>query len=240
MSLPVAILSGGLATRLGSVARNTPKSLIRLGPDPFAVHQLRLLKKNGLTRVVFCIGHMGNMIAEELGDGKDWGMNLEYSQDGPDLLGTGGALRKALPLLGETFLVMNGDSYLDCDYAAVLDSYRDSGKPGLMTVFCNKNRWDRSNILYEDGKILKYSKRCVEPEMQHIDYGLGILSAGFLGVYPEKTAFDLETVYQDLLARDQLAGYEVTERFYEIGSPDGLRETQDHLQKHSLTWGDLE
>ena len=238
MNIAVAILAGGLATRLGSITEKIPKSLVQVDSDPFARHQLRLLKQNGLTRVVFCVGHMGERIVEALGDGRSLGMEVRYSFDGPTLLGTGGALRHALPLLGDAFFVLYGDSYLDCDYVAVEAAYRRSGKLGLMTVFCNNNCWDRSNVLFESGRIRCYDKKRASSEMQHIDYGLGVLSAGSLSPYPEHSSFDLETIYQDLLARDQLAGFEVKERFYEIGSPEGLKDTRDYLQKHSLTWGD--
>ena len=234
MSLPVAILAGGLATRLGPVTEKIPKSLIKIGSESFAVCQLRLLKKNGLTKVVFCIGHFGEKIVEELGDGRELGMDIRYSFDGPQLLGTGGALRKALPLLSDSFFVLYGDSYLDCDYASVESAYRRSEKLGMMTVFCNHNCWDKSNVLFEDGIIRRYDKKLRSPEMQHIDYGLGILNAKCMNPYPENSAFDLATIYQDLLAREQLAGFEVKERFYEIGSPDGLRETRDYLQRQSL------
>ena len=234
MSLPVAILAGGLATRLGSITKKIPKSLVEVGNIPFAYHQLCLLKKNNLTDVVFCVGYLGERIVEEIGDGKEMGMNIRYSFDGPKLLGTGGALKSALPLLGDTFFVLYGDSYLNCDYKAVEDKFRKSGKLGLMTVFCNRNLWDQSNVLYLNGSIQRYDKKMKSPDMQHIDYGLGILEAEVLSAYVENSEFDLETIYQDLLIRDQLAGFEVSERFYEIGSPTGLMETREYLQKQTL------
>jgi prepilin-type processing-associated H-X9-DG protein len=234
MTFPVAILAGGLATRLGSITEKIPKSLVEIGSEPFAIHQLRLLKKNGLTKVVFCIGYLGEKIVQIIGDGKSLGMDIRYSFDGPKLLGTGGALRKALPLLGDCFFVLYGDSYLDCDYAATAATFRRSGKSGLMTVFCNRNCWDKSNVLFCDGSIQRYDKKLVSPEMQHIDYGLGIFKSEVLRAYSEDAAFDLETVYQDLLKENQLAGYEVAERFYEIGSPAGLTETREYLQKQLL------
>jgi N-acetyl-alpha-D-muramate 1-phosphate uridylyltransferase len=234
MSLTVAILAGGLATRLGTITEKIPKSLLRMGSNSFAAFQLRLLKKNGLLKVVFCVGHLGEKIIEEIGDGRRLGMEIHYSFDGSKLLGTGGALRKALPLLSDSFFVLYGDSYLDCDYAAVEASYCKSGKLGMMTVFCNQNYWDKSNVLFKDGIIRRYDKRLRSPEMQHIDYGLGILSAKCVNEYPENSTLDLETIYQDLLARDQLAGFEVKERFYEIGSSDGLKETREYLQQQPL------
>jgi N-acetyl-alpha-D-muramate 1-phosphate uridylyltransferase len=229
MSLPVAILAGGIATRLGSLAKGTPKALIDIAGRPFAAHQLELLKKNGIEKVVFCVGHLGDRIQAALGDGSDFGLKVEYAFDGPKLLGTGGALRQALPLLGQSFFVLYGDSYLDCDYAEIEAYFTAIGKPGLMTLFHNKNRWDRSNIVFRDGVISRYDKTHSRPDMEYIDYGLGILRAEVLQVYPEGTRLDLETVYQGLIARGLLSGFVATRRFYEIGSLQGLDETRQHL-----------
>ena len=124
---------------------------------------------------------------------------------------------------------MYGDSYLDCDLRAIERAFRASGQPALMTVFGNANRWDASNVLFENGRIVRYDKRHRTPDMQHIDYGLGIVSAMALEPYPPGEPFDLATVYQDLANQGRLAAYEVTSRFYEIGSPDGLEETRAHL-----------
>jgi len=225
----VAILAGGLATRLRPITETIPKVLVDVAGKPFAEHQLALLRRNGITRAVFCVGHMGERVREALGDGRRHGMEIEYSFDGPKLLGTGGALRNALPLLGEAFLVIYGDTYLDCDYAAVERAYLESGKAGLMTVFRNVNRWDSSNVVFRDGRILRYDKRERTPDMEHIDYGLGAFRAEAIALYAADRSLDLETVYRDLLARGELAAYEVSRRFYEIGSPEGLDETRNHL-----------
>ena len=231
MSLPVAILAGGLGTRLGNVSLRTPKSLIEVAGKPFVEHQLALLRHNGLTKIVFCVGHLGQVTEAALSDGSQWGVRLRYSYDGPTLLGTGGALRRALPFLGEAFFILYGDSYLECDYSRIEAMFLASGKPGLMTVYRNQDRWDRSNVLFQEGRILRYDKEDRTPQMQHIDYGIGILQADVLATYPSDRNFDLETVYQDLVAKDQLAGFEVKERFYEIGSPAGLVETRLYLNK---------
>ena len=231
MSLPVAILAGGLAARLRPLTERIPKSLVEVAGKPFAVHQLELLRRHGLTDVVFCVGYLGEQVQAALGDGHRWGMNLQYVFDGPTLLGTGGALRRALPWLGEAFVVMYGDSYLDCDYTAVEHSFRASGKLGLMTVFHNANQWDRSNVLYVERQILRYDKRNPTPDMQHIDYGVGAFRAQAFDAYPEGQSLDLATVYQHLLAQGQLTGFEVAQRFYEIGSPAGLEETRRYLSQ---------
>jgi len=229
MSLPIAILAGGLATRLRPLTEHIPKSLIQVAGKPFAVHQIELLRQNNITQIVLCVGYLGEQIQATLGDGRRWGVRLTYVFDGPTLLGTGGALRRARPWLGEAFLVMYGDSYLECDYAAVERAFLSSGKLGLMTVFRNDDQWDRSNVLFHEGRIVRYDKRQRVPEMQHIDYGLGALRAQALDAYPEGTVLDLATIYQDLITRDELAGFEVTRRFYEIGSETGLKETQQYL-----------
>ncbi len=232
---PVAILAGGLATRLLPVTEKIPKALIKIADEPFLAHQLRLLKSAGLRKAVLCVGYRGEMIESELGDGSSCGMELTYSFDGAELLGTGGSLRKALPLLGERFLVLYGDSYLPIDYAAPARFFVASGKPGLMTVFRNEGRWDRSNVSFEDGAIKAYSKKEQTPDMHYIDYGLGVLAASALSRWPAGQAFDLADVYQDLIGRQALAGYEVRERFYEIGSPEGLAELDALLRKRQLS-----
>jgi N-acetyl-alpha-D-muramate 1-phosphate uridylyltransferase len=229
MNLPVAILAGGLATRMGSITQKMPKALLDIAGRPFAERQLDLLKSHGIARAVFCVGHFGEQIESALGDGGRLGMHLAYSYDGPQLLGTGGALRRALPLLGEAFLVLYGDSYLDCPYERIERALGTSGKPALMTVCHNENRWDKSNILFQDGRIILYDKKNRTPEMQHIDYGLGAFRAEALAGYPDDCNFDLERVYRDLLAKDLLAGFEVSERFYEIGSAAGLEELRNYF-----------
>lgn len=229
MSLPVAILAGGLATRLRPLTEKIPKVLVEVAGKPFAVHQLELLRRHGLTRVVFCVGYLGEIVQTTVGDGCRFGMDVSCVFDGPMLLGTGGALRRALPLLGEAFFVVYGDAYLQCDYAVVEQAFWDSGKLGLMTVFRNANQWDSSNILFRDGRIERYDKRHRTTDMQHIDYGVGVLRAPVFDPYPSDMPIDLATIYQDLLASDQLAAYEVHQRFYEIGSLAGLEETRCYL-----------
>jgi NDP-sugar pyrophosphorylase family protein len=232
MSLPVVVLAGGLATRLGPLAEGTPKILIDVAGRPFAEHQLDLLARAGITDVVYCIGHHGDQVVAALGDGSRWGMRFRFVPDGPKLLGTGGAIRQTLPYVGPEFFVMYGDSYLDCDYAAIEQTFRASGKAGLMTVFRNDDRFDRSNVEFSDGQIVVYDKRNRTPAMRHIDYGLGVLTAGAFeartaaGAETPGDAFDLADVYQYLVARGELAGYEVSTRFYEIGSPEGLADTR--------------
>lgn len=232
---PVAILAGGLATRLRPITEKIPKALIHIADQPFLAHQLRLLRRAGIRKVVLCLGYRGELIEQEFGDGSIQGMKLSYSFDGPELLGTGGALKKAVPLLGQRFFVLYGDSYLPIDYTAPARSFLASRKLGLMTVFRNEGRWDTSNVWFEDGAIRSYSKKERTPAMKHIDYGLGILDSVALAGRPEGTPFDLADVYRDLIARNELAGYEVAERFYEIGSSEGLAELDAMLRSQQLS-----
>jgi NDP-sugar pyrophosphorylase family protein len=226
---PVALLAGGLATRLRPITQTIPKALIEVAGRPFIDHQLDLLRHNGIRRVVLCLGHLGEQIERHLGDGAARGLELRYSFDGPILLGTGGALRRALPLLGDAFWVLYGDSYLDVDYRAVLDRFASSGKLGLMTALRNDDRWDRSNLVFRDGRPVCYSKRAVTPEMHHIDYGISLLRRETILRLPADRPSDLADLFTELVAEGQMAGFEVTHRFYEIGSPRGLEETQRYL-----------
>lgn len=228
--MPVAILAGGLATRLRPITEKVPKILVEVAGEPFFSHQLRLLRDAGLRRLVLCVGYRGEMVVERYGDGRDWGVFIDYSFDGPHLLGTGGALIRALPKLGDAFYVLYGDSYLPIDYANVGRAFLTAGKAGLMTVYQNEGNFDTSNVWFADGSIVVYDKKRVLPEMRHIDYGLGVLRASALGRYPRETVVDLATVYADLVAENQLAGHEVAQRFYEIGSHRGLEELDSLLR----------
>jgi len=224
--LPVAILSGGLGTRLYPMTERIPKALIEIDGEPFLAHQLRLLRARGLERVVLCIGQHGECIREYAGGGARFGLAIEYSCDGPALLGTAGAVRHALPVLGDAFFVMYGDSYLPCSYREVAQAFRAAGQPGLMTVYRNEGRWDTSNVEFAEGRILAYDKKNRTARMQHIDYGLGVFSRA---AFEDAPHADLAEVYRDLLRRNQLAAFEVYERFYEIGSFDGIAELSRHL-----------
>jgi NDP-sugar pyrophosphorylase family protein len=226
---PAAILAGGLATRLRPTTETIPKALIEIRGEPFLAHQLRLLNRSGIERIVLCIGYRGEQIQQYASNGSRFGVHLEYSYDGPRLLGTAGALRQALTMLGESFFVLYGDSYLPCDYRAIEQTFLDSGKLGVMTVFRNEGKWDTSNVEFSDGRLLAYDKGSRTPRMRHIDYGLGVFRSAAFAALSDGQPYDLATLYQDLLARDELAGYEVRERFYEVGSFAGIRELEEFL-----------
>lgn len=233
--VPVAILAGGLATRMRPWTEKIPKSLLPVAGEPFLAHQLRLLRRQGIQRAVLCIGYLGEMIQKEFGDGSDWGVALEYAFDGPVLLGTGGALKRALSRLGPEFFVLYGDSYLPIAWGPVWERFRDSGRSGLMTVYENHGKYDTSNVVFQEGGIAVYDKKARLPAMKHIDYGLSLFKASVFEAYPADQPFDLATVMGDLVARQDLAGFEVPERFYEIGSPSGLTELATLLQKKPET-----
>ncbi len=228
---PVAILAGGLATRLRPITQKIPKSLIEIDGEPFLGHQLRMLAGQGIVRVTLCIGHLGEMLQDYAGDGSRFGIELTYSPDGPQLRGTAGAVEQARPMLGGTFFVLYGDSYLPCDYRAVQRAFEQSGKAALMTVNHNRDLGDASNVRFEDGRILEYNKRDRSAEMQHIDYGLGVFRAAAFDSVPKQGACDLADLYQKLLAEGSLAGFEVDQRFYEIGSFQGIEELSAYLRE---------
>jgi NDP-sugar pyrophosphorylase family protein len=233
LNIPVAILAGGLATRLRPVTEKIPKSLLPVAGRPFLAHQLELLHARGIRRAVLCLGHLGEMIQREFGDGSEFGVQLDYSFDGPKLLGTGGAIKRALPLLGDEFFVLYGDSYLPVEYQPIAEFFRRSGKLGCMTVYRNEGRYDTSNVVFRDGEIAVYDKKKRSPEMRHIDYGLSLFKAAAFESYSAGQPFDLAEVMSKLVHEKQLAGYEVRERFYEIGSPAGLAELETLLQSKS-------
>ena len=230
MSLPpICILAGGLGERLGERTAITPKPLLEVAGQPFLLHQLQLLASHGATRAVLCVGYRGELIEQRIGAAR-YGIQIAYSYDSPALDGTLGAIRRALPLLGDRFLVLYGDTYLRLDYAAAVASWVGSGEPALMTVLRNDGRWDTSNVVYRDGRVLVYDKRHPTAAMRWIDYGLGGLERSALSEV-EETERDLAALYRGLAMQGRLHGFEATERFYEIGTPAALEETAAFLAR---------
>jgi len=232
---PVAILAGGLATRLRPATERIPKALLSVAGEPFLFHQLRLLHSEGFRKITLCVGYLGEMIQEKIGDGTQLGLQIDYSFDGPMLLGTGGALKRAIGKLGTQFLVVYGDSYMPVDYATVVDAFVKSQKPALMTVFENEGRWDASNVWFEAGEIHRYDKKKRTPEMRHIDYGISVLGTGIFAAFRDNVPFDLADLYSRLVAEKKMAAYEVKQRFYEIGSAAGLVELDALLRKKAVS-----
>lgn len=231
MSGNVVILAGGLATRLRPLTEKFPKAMLEFCGEPFLAYQLGLLKRHGFTKIILCVGYEGKQIEDYFGDGERFGLSLTYSYDGKTLLGTGGAIQKALDYLDDVFLVLYGDSYLILDYNLVLQTFLERyqsktvGAPlGLMTVYKNDNQLDRSNVIYENNRIVKYDKQDRSSDMKYIDWGLGILSQEAFQWFAKQGAFDLESLYKELVATNKLMGYKVAQRFYEIGSHSGIEE----------------
>jgi NDP-sugar pyrophosphorylase family protein len=237
VSYPVAILAGGLGTRLKPYTEAIPKALVDINGEPFVAHQLRLLAARGVSDVLICVGYLGAMIEKVVGDGSAYGLSTRFHYDGERLLGTAGAIRQALPLLGESFFVQYGDSYLDCDYASIQEEHRRSGKKALMTVYCNENLYDKSNVEFRGGRILAYDKKAQRESLRHIDYGLGAFSRSAFDMVPAGAPFDLAAVYRNLLDQGELAGFEVPERFHEVGSHAGLEEFRTYVAQRSQLGG---
>jgi NDP-sugar pyrophosphorylase family protein len=226
--IQVTILGGGLGTRLGPLASQTPKALVPVNGRPFLAHVLDLLKEHGLTRILMCVGHHADKLEHAFGDGSAAGVQLSWHRDGPRLLGTGGALRGALGFLDDEFLVLYGDTYLDIDYGAVVRAFRNSRKPALMTLFRNSGRFDASNAVFRGGKLLRYSKRDRTEDMDYIDYGLSALRREVVEELPAGPS-DLADLYSRLVEQGRMEGFEV-QRFYEIGTPAGLAESEEYLR----------
>lgn len=233
MTLPVAILAGGLATRLRPLTERIPKALVPVAGKPFVEWQLDYLSTQGIERVVICAGYLGDEIVRQIGDGGRFGLKVEYSFDGDQPLGTAGAILRALPRLGEVFFVLYGDSFLPVSFARVEAAFKGSAFAGLMTVLHNENRWDRSNVNFRNGRLLEYNKSSPSAEMEYIDYGLSILTANAMVVHHTDLPADLSNVFRAMSLRGELGGLEVQERFYEIGTFGGLEEAERYFKEGS-------
>jgi len=229
MMPPVVIIAGGTATRLRPITETVPKSMLEVAGKPFIDHQLHLLRKHGIQKVVICSGYLSDKIENFVGDGRRYDLSVTFSVDGEKLLGTGGAVKKALPLLGEEFFVVYGDSYPTVDFKDVYGHFCQQQGRALMTVFKNCDAFDRSNIVFKEGKIVTYDKKNKATGMDYIDYGLGMLKKLAFDPMGAREVFDLVEIYQDIIAKKQMVAYEVLERFYEIGSLSGLADTERYI-----------
>ena len=236
ISQSVVILAGGLATRLRPITKNTPKSLILINNVPFVLHQLKLLFSNGIRNIHFCLGYLGEEIeniVKKSSFSKE--MRITYSYDGKKLLGTGGAINNSLDfIISDEFLIIYGDSYLDVNYKSVLSFFlkKSNHLNGLMTVYKNENKFDKSNIVFKKNVITHYSKIDRFNEMNYIDFGLGILRKSHFDLFPNNQNFDLSDLYQNLVKEKELLGFEVFNRFYEIGSINGINDLSKYLNKN--------
>ena len=229
MDIQVVILAGGLATRLGELTKNRPKSLVEILQKPFLAYQLELLSFKGITDIVLCIGHLGAQIQEIFGNGNKYGVDISYSfEDKP--LGTAGALKNAESLLDDIFFVMYGDSYLLLDFPKIQSYFMSQNKLGLVTVYKNHDFYDESNMVINGNMVVKYSKTEKTKDMVYIDYGASIFRKEALELVPENHAYSLEDLFIRLIKREQLLAFEVNDRFYEIGSPRGLRDFEEFVR----------
>lgn len=218
------LLAGGLATRLRPITETIPKALIDINGKPFIDYQISLLKSKGIKKIIICAGFLGEQIENHLKDGVESGIEIGYSYDGDELIGTGGAVQKALDKTDGLFWVMYGDSYLETDFEQISRYFQSKKNKGLMTVFNNSDKWDSSNVKYENGRIIKYDKFNKTKDMKYIDYGLSIFKREAFEKFKDYKKFDLTEVYKELLSENELIGFEVEERFYEVGSFQGIEE----------------
>lgn len=229
--LPLAILAGGYATRLGALTKETPKCLIQINGRPFVDWQLELLKRNGYSEFIFCVSYKSDLVQEYLGNGRDRGISIQYSLDGQSQLGTGGAIQNALTKLGDEFGVIYGDSYLPTNYFEAERNFLYSKSQALMTVYENQNQFDSSNVEFVNGKLVSYEKGTNNKDMRHIDYGVTFFRDTAFRPWRDQLSFDLSEVCHQLAKEKQLDGYEVFERFYEIGSIQGIEELSQYLRR---------
>ena len=228
------ILAGGLATRMRPLTDALPKALIPTAGRPFIDYQLEWLARVGVTRVLLSVGYQGQMLSEYAGDGSRWGLELSVVDEGTELRGTAGALRLAFDrgALDESFLLTYGDSFLPIDFSAVWQAFLACGKPALMTVFRNAGRWDQSNAVLDQGQVFYDKTRRSRPaeDFQYIDYGLSALRRALVPRFvPEQGKHDLAAIFHELGKNGELAGFEVQQRFFEIGSPSGLSDFEQWL-----------
>ena len=233
--MQVAILAGGMSTRLMPLTKETPKSLVQIRGKPFLEYQLAFLRKGGAEDIVLCIGYLGEQIERYFGDGMKFGVNIKYSYETEQLLGTAGALKNAERLLEDEFFVLYGDSYLFLDFAVIMFYFKRSDKLGLMTVYKNYGCYDTSNVVIEGNFVKKYSKNAKTEEMIYIDYGASILRKKALELVPRNQVYSLEELFAEMIKRGELLAYEVDKRFYQIGSPEGLEEFEKYISQAEVT-----
>jgi NDP-sugar pyrophosphorylase family protein len=222
--LQAVILAGGLGTRLGRLTRTVPKPMLPVDGRPFLEYEIELLRKNGIGDIVLCVGHLGEAIEDHFGDGREFGVSIRYAYDRKKLLGPAGALKRAEPLLDDSFFVTYGDAYLRADYRMIMSRLRQSGALGLMTVYRNNDRHGRSDIVVKEGRVVLYDKKNRAEGMVWINFGVSALRRRALDAIPPGRPCGEEEFYGKLIALRELISYPVRRRFYEIGTPIALRE----------------
>jgi NDP-sugar pyrophosphorylase family protein len=237
------ILAGGLGTRMRPLTSRVPKALIPVGDTPFAHYQLTWLANHGVAEVVYSIAVLGDMIRDFVGNGRRWGLSVSYVEDGKELVGTAGALRRVYDagLLHDSFLVLYGDSFLPFDFRQLTQAFERQTRPAMMAVYRNQGRYDTGNVQYADGVVRLYRKGgpgATQPDMNYIDYGVSVLRRVIIVDHVAAgDTKDLADIYHRLSVESRLAGWEVGERFYEVGSPAGLRDFEGWVAQHPVhTW----
>lgn len=224
----IVILAGGLATRLRPITEKIPKSMVAVAGKPFLEHQIALCKKNGISEIILCVGHLWEQIRDHFDDGKKFGVKIIYSIEN-ERMDTGGALKNALPHLNEDFFVLYGDSYLTADWQAAARVFKEYGDGGLMTVFRNDGSLGvPSQITVKRNRVIEFTKTDFNPEMKFVEYGLNIFGRDTIAQM-EKKSFPLSRYFDLLIARRQLLSFESPKRFHEIGCPEGLAELEQFL-----------
>lgn len=230
--MQVVILAGGLGTRLGQLTERTPKSMIRILDKPFLQYQIELLRGYGIKNILLCIGHLGYQIKQYFGQGEKFGVKIYYSEEGKNLLGTGGSIKNAESMLCPVFGVLYGDSYLEIDYCAVFDAHRKEKMPMTMTVWRNFNNYDSSNVsLSVDGRrVVRYEKNKKTSGLDYIDYGFSILSKSIvINRLKTNVPAALDHLFAELSKENLINSYVVNKRFYEIGSVSGIKDLEKYL-----------
>lgn len=224
--MQIAIMCGGLATRLSGLAKNIPKSMIDIEGKPFLEYQIEMLKKHNITDIVLCVGHLSNKIEDYFGHGSKFGVNIKYGYDGDKLLGPIGAIKNAESLLNDVFFIMYGDSYLSVDFQKAYSFFKEHDKLGLMVVYKNNNKYDKSNLIIKNNMVVGYG----EKEAVYIDYGTSIISKKALELVPENTIYSTGQFFSDLISKKELLAFEADKRFYHIGNPDTLEELRSFIR----------
>ena len=227
IKMQVAIIAGGLATRLGSLTRDLPKSMVSILGKPFLEYQIELLRRGGVNDIVLCVGYLSEKIEEYFGTGQSFGVSIKYSRE-EKLVGTAGALKKAEAHLNDVFFTLYGDSYVFLDFANAESYFRTQDKLALMTVYKNHNQYDSSNTAIEAGLVKQYGKQQKTGDMVYIDYGANLFRKEVLDMIPKDEPYSLEQLFPRLIEKQTLLAFEVQERFYEIGSPQGLNEFKEY------------
>ncbi|MFC2039437.1 sugar phosphate nucleotidyltransferase [Chloroflexota bacterium] len=215
-----------MGTRLKPLTLEQPKSLMKVLGKPFLLYQLELLKGQGLTEILLCTGYLGEKIERHFGSGEGFGVNLKYSREERPL-GTAGALKKAQNLLRDPFFTLYGDSYVFVDFSALFRHFENKNKLALMSVYRNCDRYDDSNTVVIGEFVKRYSKKKKTPDMAYIDYGVNLFRKKVLDLVPEGDPCRLDDLFPRLIEIGELLAYEVGERFYEIGSPQGLKDFEE-------------